>query len=1221
MKYIKLLLVSFIAISFINSCTEEDPLYQFADISAPSELNAVFNMATDDSGEVTVTPTATGASSFKIYFGDAENESPTEAAPGETVLHRYINEGEYNIKVVAVGLTGLTSELVRVITISFAPPKDLSIDVVISTSNAFEVTVTPTAENATMFDVFFGDVAEEVATTILAGESAMHIYAEEGTFTIKVVAKSVSATTIEITEDVIIAAVISPLELPITFDDAAVSYDFGTFNGATYEVVDNPDLSGVNTVASKVGAITNSGVNWEGGAFNLGTPVDFSGTNKTIAVKVWSNTSAPVLLKFEGGVNNERQNEVTANHGGTGWELLSFDFAANATKSYIDGTQGVGEPFVPTGQYSTIVLFIDGPGTSAGTFYIDDVEQVGAAAANLELPINFDNSAVAYDFGTFNGASYEVVTNPELSGTNTAASNVGAVTNSGANWEGGAFNLDTPVDFSGTNKTITLKLYSTAVVPILLKFEGGVNAERQNEVVVNHGGTGWEDLSFDFGTNATKSYIDGSQGVGEPFVPTGQYATIVIFIDGPGTTAGTFYIDDIAQTAGSTATEPTVGPEAPTAAASEVFSIFSDAYTDPAAVNYRPDWGQTTAYEQIDLGGDAVIKYSNLNYEGIDFGETVDASAYETLHIDVWSADYTELPFFMISAGSGENSVTLNLVANQWNSIDIPLTDFTSQGLTVNDLIQFKIDVQPNTGGTVYLDNLYFQAASTGGTTIPPSFPIDFETDASGALAPFTVFENVDNPALEIMANPDVSGVNTSATVAKFTARAGGQPHAGTVTPIATKFTLDATNSTVKIMVWKSVISNVGIKFEANAASTGEILIPNTLVNQWEEISFDFSGKIGEPSSIDIDGIVVFPDFDNRTQENIVYFDNISMSAQTAGSTAPTMAAPNPSQASANVISMFSNAYTNVTVDTWRTDWSNATLEDILVAGDDVKKYSALSFVGIETVSSMIDATTMTHFRTDIWTADATEFKIKLVDFGADATFGGGDDTEHEITIASPAQETWVSLDIPLSDFTGLTSRANISQLIYVGAPDAANTVFIDNVYFYSDATAPTAPTVAAPTPSEVAANVISMFSNAYTNVTVDTWRTDWSNATLEDILVAGDDVKKYSALSFVGIETVSSMIDATSMTHFRTDIWTADATEFKIKLVDFGADAAFGGGDDTEHEITIASPAQGSWVSLDIPLSDFTGLTSRANISQLIYVGAPDAANTVFIDNVYFHN
>lgn len=329
-------------------------------------------------------------------------------------------------------------------------------------------------------------------------------------------------------------------------------------------------------------------------------------------------------------------------------------------------------------------------------------------------------------------------------------------------------------------------------------------------------------------------------------------------------------------------------------------------------------------------------------------------------------------------------------------------------------------------------------------------------------------------------------------------------------------------------------------------------------------------------------------------------------------------AAPNPTIPASNVISMFSDAYTNVPVDTWRTSWSQADLENITIEGNATKKYSNLNFVGIEATSSPINATAMTHFHTDVWSSDFTQFKVKLVDFGANAVFGGGDDVEHEITINSPAQETWVSLDIPLSEFVGLTTRAHIAQLIYVGAPSSTTTVYVDNVYFYNEL--PTL-TTAAPTPSLPAGNVISMFSDAYTNVPVDTWATSWSSATLQNLTVAGSAVKKYSNLDFVGIESTSNQINATAMTHFHTDVWSADFTSFKIKLVDFGANAAYGGGDDVEHEITITSPVQGAWVSLDIPLSNFTGLTTRAHIAQLIYVGAPTSNTTVYIDNVYFHN
>jgi len=332
--------------------------------------------------------------------------------------------------------------------------------------------------------------------------------------------------------------------------------------------------------------------------------------------------------------------------------------------------------------------------------------------------------------------------------------------------------------------------------------------------------------------------------------------------------------------------------------------------------------------------------------------------------------------------------------------------------------------------------------------------------------------------------------------------------------------------------------------------------------------------------------------------------------------------APDPTLLGDAVISLFSDSYDNVPVDTWKTDWSSATLEDLQIAGNNTKKYSNLNFVGIETVSSMINATDMTHFHTDIWSDNLTVFKIKLVDFGANAAYGGGDDVEHEIVISNPAQEEWVSIDLPLSAFTGLTTRGHIAQLIYAGSPSGTANVYIDNVYFYKQSATPQ---VAAPTPTLPASQVISMFSNAYTNVAVDTWKTSWSSAALEDLQIAGNDVKKYSTLNFVGIEaTGANMIDATAMTHFHTDIWTANATTFKIKLVDLGPNGVYdgvGAGDDKEHEIVITSPAQNTWLSLDIPLSDFTNLTTRGHISQLIYAAVPAGSATVYIDNVYFHN
>lgn len=170
----------------------------------------------------------------------------------------------------------------------------------------------------------------------------------------------------------------------------------------------------------------------------------------------------------------------------------------------------------------------------------------------------------------------------------------------------------------------------------------------------------------------------------------------------------------------------------------------------------------------------------------------------------------------------------------------------------------------------------------------------------------------------------------------------------------------------------------------------------------------------------------------------------------------------------------------------------------------------------------------------------------------------------------------------------------------------------------------PAEPMTAAPTPTRPAANVISMFSNAYTNVPVDTWQTSWSVGTLANVQIQGNDTKKYSNLSFVGIETTAptSQINATNMLYFHVDAWTPNMTQFRIKLVDFGANGVYQGtpNDDVEHELTF-TPTLGAWNSYDIPLSNFTGLVTKGHIAQLIFAGQPVNAGTLFVDNVYFSN
>lgn len=334
---------------------------------------------------------------------------------------------------------------------------------------------------------------------------------------------------------------------------------------------------------------------------------------------------------------------------------------------------------------------------------------------------------------------------------------------------------------------------------------------------------------------------------------------------------------------------------------------------------------------------------------------------------------------------------------------------------------------------------------------------------------------------------------------------------------------------------------------------------------------------------------------------------------------APTGAAPTPTVPSEDVISMFSDAYTNVAVDSWHTIWSAGGYEELTVEGNAIKKYSNLGFIGIETVGpNSIDASGMAYFNVDVWSPNFTTFKVKLVDFGADNAYQGGDDKEFELSYPGLSQNAWHTIKIPMSAFTGLTTQEHISQLIF--ASEGSATVFVDNIYFSNEEpVSPSVPATAAPDPEFAAENVMSLFSGVYTNLPVDSWNTEWSEADYEEVEIAGNATKKYSNLNFNGIEVVGpNALDVSDMTHFNLNVWSGDFTQLRIKLVDFGADNAHGGGDDSEHEITFNTPVQGQWITHHIPMTAFANLTGKEHLSQIII--ASNGTSTVYVDNVFFN-
>jgi len=173
------------------------------------------------------------------------------------------------------------------------------------------------------------------------------------------------------------------------------------------------------------------------------------------------------------------------------------------------------------------------------------------------------------------------------------------------------------------------------------------------------------------------------------------------------------------------------------------------------------------------------------------------------------------------------------------------------------------------------------------------------------------------------------------------------------------------------------------------------------------------------------------------------------------------------------------------------------------------------------------------------------------------------------------------------------------------------------------------APQVPAPTPAVSDSNVISIFSDSYDDITVDTWSAEWDVADVSDFDLSGDIIKAYTNLLYAGVEFTTELIDATEMDYFHIDIWVPDdVTAFKIKLVDFGEDGAYLGAPDSERQLTFDASSTpplitGEWFSLDIPIEDFmngpNGLFAREHLAQMLFEG-PGTSITAFVDNIYFY-
>ncbi len=590
-----------------------------------------------------------------------------------------------------------------------------------------------------------------------------------------------------------------------------------------------------------------------------------------------------MAVSLQGCLEEEELPKVTAGFTYTANEdtgtVTFLNISDNATKYLWDfGDSQTSKEIDPVKTYmsGTYIVTLTASNVSGGADIFKDTLDI-AIRGVITIPATFDNPNINYDATAIEGAVYEVVDNPDQSGTNNKATKVASITNNGTAFEGVFWDLGTQLDLT-TNKRITMNFWADAPIDVLLKLEQGTSAAVETSVA--HGGTGWESLSFDFTSSA-------------------KYSRLTLFVDGPGTKTGTFYLDDIEQELIPSTGDPCEAETVQSILAADFNLTHKDdigatIVSDNAAFAWvdNPDFdnavNKSCKVGRVIRTGTTLFDNNNLTLDAkLDF--TTNAGFKMKVFSDL--AGYKATLKLEDKGSSGAIATELEVATTktgEWEELTFP---FASGESNKYDKIVIFFDLNTNSTGTYYFDDLALYASGGGGPTsgctgtpvAAATLPLNFE-----GCETFLASENFGGGITsELAPNPSKSGINTSNFVLKVDKPTGSDFFAGIQNTFTPNFDLTTTN-VFKLKVY-STKPNVTFRFELVVDPNPPPAIGNpaavfstiTNANQWTEVEFTFTGLPG--TTTDYNRLVIKPDNDMSdspiTSGGTYYIDDITLTA------------------------------------------------------------------------------------------------------------------------------------------------------------------------------------------------------------------------------------------------------------------------------------------------------------------------------------------------------
>lgn len=408
MKKINNIYRFFIVLILFTACKDNLNDLSFADnISAPTNVTANYNIKQDNTGEVTITPNAEGATNYDVYF-DADTNTPVNLEQGESASNVY-TEGTHDVKIVAYNLNGDKTEAIQQLVVSFKAPQNIVVVLENDAAISKQVNITVNADFASMFDFYSGEVNATEPVSGNIGETISYLYKEAGDYSIKIVAKGAAIATLEYTEEFTATEILAPLEAAPNPKNRKAEDVVSIFSDAYTDVTLNElpttwSSSGFEAITidnNNVWKLTN--LDFVGMVTNYDSGIDVSSMEK-LHIDYWvpNDATNELLVKIVNTVDGGEDEESLGTTVGGSWQSIDLDITG------FDGGDLANKNKITQ-------ILIDSDGIS-NVVYIDNFyfykEPDASTTFNDGLLTNgdFENGSEAWLVGVDDNSSAPVVT-------------------------------------------------------------------------------------------------------------------------------------------------------------------------------------------------------------------------------------------------------------------------------------------------------------------------------------------------------------------------------------------------------------------------------------------------------------------------------------------------------------------------------------------------------------------------------------------------------------------------------------------------------------------------------------------------------------------------------------------------------------------------------------------------------------------------------------------